>query len=102
MRADVVLAILGMAAATYFCRAGGYAVLRAFGLPPFVQAMLRNLPGPIFAAYVTLALAKYGPLGLVGALGVVLVQRRTGSLALSIPSGILIVWLIGLLIPAGG
>ena len=33
LRLDVLLAILGMALATYLCRAGGYAVLRAVRLP---------------------------------------------------------------------
>lgn len=94
MRADVLAAILGMAAATYLCRAGGYALLRAFRAPPFVEAMLRNLPGPIFMAYIALALTKLGLTGVLGTLVVVLVQWRSGSLSLSIISGIAAVWLL--------
>ena len=51
--ADVLLAILGMAAVSYACRAGGYAVLRSIRPPAFVDAMLRHLPGALFMAYVT-------------------------------------------------
>lgn len=97
MRGDVLLAILGMAAVTYLCRAGGYALLRVVRPPPFVDAMLRHLPGPIFAAYVTLALSRTGLPGLVGAVAVVLVQWRTGNLSASILAGVAAVWLFGLL-----
>lgn len=100
IRGDVLLAILGMALATYLCRAGGYAVLRVVRPPPFIDAMLRHLPGPIFVAYVTLALTRLGLAGLIGAAAVVLVQWRTGHLSASILAGVAAVWLFGLL--AGG
>ncbi|HWL81283.1 MAG TPA: AzlD domain-containing protein [Roseomonas sp.] len=97
MRSDVLLAILGMAAVTYLCRAGGYAIMRAKRPPPFLDAMLRNLPGPIFMAYVALALTRTGPAGLLGTIVVVLVQWRTGHLSASILAGIGAVWLLDLL-----
>jgi len=94
MRTDVLLAILGMAAVSYLCRAGGYAVLRATRPPPFLEAMLRHLPGPIFMAYVALALSRIGPVGVLGTAVVVLVQWRTGNLSASILAGIGAVWLL--------
>ncbi|HWX50347.1 MAG TPA: AzlD domain-containing protein [Roseomonas sp.] len=94
MRTDVLLAILGMAAVSYLCRAGGYAVLRATRPPPFLEAMLRHLPGPIFMAYVALALTRIGPVGVLGTAVVVLVQWRTGNLSASILAGIGSVWLL--------
>lgn len=93
MRWDVLLAILCMAVVTYACRAGGYAVLRAVRPPPFVDAMLRHLPGPIFTAYVALALDRIGWVGVLGSAAVVLVQWRTGHLSASILAGIGAVWL---------
>jgi uncharacterized membrane protein len=87
-RADVVLAIIGMALVTYLCRAGGYAVLRVVRPPPFVEAMLRNIPGPLFAAYVALALSRMGPDAWAAAAAVVLTQWKTGNLGLSIVVGV--------------
>ena len=60
LRLDVLLAILGMALATYLCRAGGYALFRALRPPRFVEVTLQHLPGPIFIAYVAPALAMQG------------------------------------------
>jgi len=100
MRSDVVLAILAMAAVTYLCRAGGYAILRAVRTPPFVEAVLRNLPGPLFVAYVALSLPSLGVAGPLGVLAVVLVQWRTGSLSASILAGVAAIWGLGFILPA--
>ena len=51
LRPDVLLAIIGMAVATYLCRAGGYALFRALRPPRYVEVVLQHLPGPIFMAY---------------------------------------------------
>jgi branched-subunit amino acid transport protein len=88
LRMDVLLAILGMAAVTFLCRAGGYAVLRVVRPPPFVEAMMRNIPGPLFAAYVALALSRMDYAGWISALPVALVQWRTRNLVLSILAGV--------------
>ncbi len=42
MRADVLLAILGMALVSYACRAGGYAILRSFRPPEFIECSWRR------------------------------------------------------------
>ncbi len=89
LRWDVVVAIIGMALVTYACRAGGYAVLRVVRPPPFIDALLRNIPGPLFAAYVALALSGMGPAAWLAAAMVVLTQWKTGSLGLSIIVGVL-------------
>ena len=72
LRLDVLLTILGMALATYLCRAGGYALFRALRPPRFVEATLQHLPGPIFVAYVAPALAMQGLKGFAAAALVVL------------------------------
>ncbi|WP_241749717.1 AzlD family protein [Teichococcus aerophilus] len=91
LRLDVLLAIIGMALVTYACRAGGYAVLRVVRPPPFIDAMLRHIPGPLFAAYVALALSNMGPETWLAAAAVVLTQWKTGNLGLSIVVGVLAV-----------
>ncbi|MBO1075099.1 AzlD family protein [Roseomonas marmotae] len=88
LRLDVLLVIIGMAIVTFACRAGGYAVLRVVRPSPFVDAMLRNIPGPLFAAYVALALSNMGPAAWVAAALVVLTQWKSGSVGLSILVGV--------------
>ena len=94
LRTDVLLAILGMAVVTFLCRAGGYAILRVVRPPPFLDAMLRNIPGPLFAAYVALALSRLGPASWLAALAVVATQWKTGNLGLSIIVGVAAVALL--------
>ena len=80
LRLDVLLTILGMALATYLCRAGGYALFRAFRPPRFVEVALQHLPGPIFVAYVAPALAAQGAKGFLAAVaaGVALAAWSAG------------------------
>ncbi len=92
LRWDVLLAILGMAAVTYACRAGGYAVLRAFRPPAFVEAMLRHLPGALFVAYVTPPLVMGSWPAWLGGVAVVAVQVATRNIGLAILAGVAAVW----------
>jgi uncharacterized membrane protein len=94
LRWDVLLAILGMALASYLCRAGGYAVLRATRPPRFVQLMLGHLPGCIFVAFLAPTLARGGPGWWLAAAATLGVQVRFGKLALSIVAGVGTLWLL--------
>ena len=94
MRLDVLAAILGMALATYLCRAGGYALLRATRPPPFVEAMLRHMPGCIFVAFLAPTLATAGPTGWVAAAVVLATQAAFRRLAVSIAVGVAALWLL--------
>ena len=96
LRLDVLLAILGMALATYLCRAGGYALFRALRPPRFVEVTLQHLPGPIFVAYVAPALAIQGVKGFVAAALVVVAQAATRNLGAAIATGVAAMWLLGL------
>lgn len=96
LRPDVLLAILGMALATYLCRAGGYALFRALRPPRFVEVTLQHLPGPIFIAYVAPALAMQGARGFAAAALVVAVQAATRNLAAAIGAGVAGMWLLGI------
>lgn len=96
LRLDVLLAILGMAVATYICRAGGYALFRALRPPRFVEVTLQHLPGPIFMAYVAPALAMQGLKGFAAAALVVAVQAATRNLAVAIAAGVGAIWLLGM------
>jgi uncharacterized membrane protein len=95
LRLDVLLAILGMAVATYLCRAGGYALFRALRPPRYVEVTLQHLPGPIFMAYVAPALAMQGAKGFAAAALVVAVQAATRNLAAAIGAGVGAMWVLG-------
>lgn len=92
MRADVLLAILGMALVSYACRAGGYAILRSVRPPEFVEAMLRHLPGALFVAYVAPPLVAGSWPAWIGAVAVVGVQLATRNLGVAICAGVAAVW----------
>jgi uncharacterized membrane protein len=98
LRMDVLLAILGMALATYLCRAGGYALFRAFRPPRAVEVALQHLPGPIFVAYVAPALAMQGAKGFAAAAVVVAVQAATRNLAAAIGAGVVAIWVFGMVV----
>ncbi|WP_235924501.1 AzlD family protein [Roseomonas harenae] len=88
MRWDVTLAILAMGLVTYFCRAGGYAVLRAVRTPPFLDALLRNLPAPLFAAYVALALSRQDMAAALASIPCAAAHARWSNFGLSIVIGV--------------
>ena len=88
MRLDVTLAILAMGIVTYLCRAGGYAVLRAVRTPPFLDALLRNLPAPLFAAYVALALSKQDVAAALASIPCAAAHLRWGNFGVSIVVGV--------------
>lgn len=92
LRADVLLAILGMALVTYACRAGGYAILRSLRPPPFLEALLRHLPGTLFAAYLAPPLLAGGPAAWIGATAVVAAQIATRNMGLAILAGVAAAW----------
>lgn len=94
LRWDVLAAILGMAVASYLCRAGGYAVLRVTRPPRFVQAMLQHLPGAIFIAFLAPALAQSGWTAWAAAAATIATQAAFGRLALSIAAGVGALWLL--------
>jgi uncharacterized membrane protein len=92
VRPDVLLAILAMTLVTYACRAGGYAILRGIRPPPFLEAMLRHLPGALFMAYVTPPLVAGALPAWVGAVVVVAVQLASRNLGVAICAGVAAVW----------
>lgn len=88
LRPDVLLAIIGMAVATYACRAGGYAIYRATRPPRFVEVMLRHLPGPIFMGFLLPNLASQGWSAAIAAVAVVAAQALLRSLVAAIIVGV--------------
>lgn len=93
LRWDVLIAILGMALVTFAVRAGGYAVLRAWKPPRFVEAMLNHMPGCIFVAFILPSVALQGAWHIAAAGVAVLCMRLTRMLTVSILAAVAALWL---------
>lgn len=92
LRWDVLLAILGMALATYALRAGGYALLRATRPGRFVQSMLDHMPGCIFVAFFIPAMAGGGPAYWLAGAATVAAMALTRSYIAAIAVGVAMLW----------
>jgi uncharacterized membrane protein len=95
LRPDVLLAILGMALATYAMRAGGYALLRVSKPNRFAQNMLQHLPGCIFVAFIAPALVEGGPLQWAAGAATVAIMAATRSYLAAIAGGVATLSLLG-------
>jgi uncharacterized membrane protein len=94
----VLLAIMGMALATYATRAGGYFLFRAIKPPAVVRELLTYIPGALFVSYVVPALAVGGVQQWVGAVVTVGLMVMTKQLAIAILGGTasaFAVWALG-------
>ncbi len=89
-----ILAILGMAAATFAVRASGYLVLRRIQPGPFLRAFLGHLPGTIFVAFAAPAVARAELAGLAGAVVTLAVMAWTRSTTWSLLSGVGAFWVV--------
>lgn len=83
-----LLAVLGMALATYATKAGGLWALGRVDLPERVRAGLRALPGAVLVALVGPELLAAGPAGWLGAAAVVVAMWRTGNLLVALVAGV--------------
>lgn len=92
LRADVLVGILCMALVTYVVRAGGFAALRSFRPPRFVERMLLHLPGSIFIAFILPGAAAHGLPGLAAAVAAAVAMRLSGRLTLSILLAVAALW----------
>ena len=93
MRVDpaTIAAIIGMAAATYLSRGGGYWLFRQIKPGPGMRALLGYIPGALFVSFVVPALAAGGWEQWVGA-AVTLAIMLTGNLSLAILGGTAAAW----------
>ncbi|HLW03377.1 MAG TPA: AzlD domain-containing protein [Ktedonobacterales bacterium] len=94
MQIDAMVAILGMAVATYVTRAGGLWLMRFVSPSPRVEAWLRHLPGAVLVALIAPAIVEDGMIGAAGALATALIAARTRNLLLSILVGVGLVVLL--------
>jgi uncharacterized membrane protein len=93
-----LLAILGMAAATYATRAGGLWLVSRVALSPRAEAWLRQIPGAVLAAIVAPAVFSGGPAEALAAAATALVAARTRNLLLAVAVGVGAVFVLRLLL----
>lgn len=91
---STLLAILGMALATYATRAGGVFMLSRAQLSPRFQAWLRHVPGTVLVAIVAPLIASGGAPSAAAGLATALVAWRTNNLLLAIGVGVGVVFVL--------
>lgn len=87
-------AILGMAIATFACRAAGYVVLRRVQPGPFLRAFLGHIPGTLFVAFAAPAVVRAGWAGVAGGAATLIVMRLTRSTPAALLAGVAAFWAV--------
>lgn len=94
MDPGTLLAIIGMALATYACRAGGYWLFRQITPTPFIRSVLGYIPGTLFVSFVIPALVNGGLQPTVGAAATLLTMILTRTLGWAMLAGTAAAWVV--------
>ncbi len=89
-----LVAIIGMAVATYACRGGGYWLFRQTNPTPLMRSVLGFIPGTLFVSYVAPALVTGGWQPVAGAAATLAIMIATGSLLGAVLGGTAAAWLV--------
>ena len=79
MHADVALAIVAMAAASYACRIGGYVLMRYVAITARTRAWLDAIPIALIGAILGPVAMRGGPAEWSGLAAAALAMRLTGN-----------------------
>ena len=85
------LAVLMMAAATFFCRASGIVFMSRMRITPVIERALRALPGSIVIATILPIAAQAGPSALLGLATAVAVMAVTRVELAGVATGLAVV-----------
>ena len=88
-----LLAIAGMAAATFACRFGGYWLFSQIRPSPELRRALGFIPGALFVSYVAPALIAGGGLQWVGAAATSALMLATRNLSVAVLGGTAAAWI---------
>lgn len=97
MTTEALITIVGMALVTYTTRAGGVWLMRLASPSARTERWLQHIPGSVLAAIIAPAVIAHGAAGVVAVLVTGAVSIRTGNLLLAMASGVITVYLVGLL-----
>ena len=85
---EVWFAIAGMAAATYFCRAGGYWLMGFVKLTPRLEGWLAAMPSAIVAAILARTVMESGSIEIIGVATAFFLSRFVGNDLVGMLAGI--------------
>lgn len=92
MTLGTILAILGMAAATFACRYGGYWLFSHIRPSASLRIALGYIPGALFVSYVAPAVVAGGAMQWVGGIATVVLMLTTRDLSLAVLGGTAAAW----------
>ncbi len=98
MTSEAFVTIVGMAIVTYSTRAGGMWLMRFASPSARTERWLQHIPGSVLAAIIAPAVIAHGIPGAVAVLVTGAVSLRTRNLLLAMASGVITVYLVGLLV----
>lgn len=74
-----LLALAAMAAASFFCRAGGFFLMRFVTVTPRLEAAISAIPPAVMIGIIAPTIARGQPAELLGVASVVLIMKATGN-----------------------
>jgi uncharacterized membrane protein len=98
MTTDALITIVGMALVTYSTRAGGMWLMRFASPSTRTERWLQHIPGSVLAAIIPPAVIAHGAAGVIAVLVTGAVSLRTGNLLLAMASGVITVYVVGLIV----
>jgi uncharacterized membrane protein len=98
MSIEALVTIVGMALVTYSTRAGGMWLMRFSSSSARTERWLQHIPGSVLAAIIAPAVVAHGIAGVVAVIVTGAVSLRTGNLLLAMASGVVTVYLAGLVV----
>lgn len=96
MTIEALITIVGMAIVTYCTRAGGMWLMRFTSPSVRTERWLRHIPGSVLAALIAPAVVAHGLAGVVAVVVTGAVSLRSKNLLLAMASGVITVYLVGL------
>ena len=92
MNPDTLLAIAGMALATFACRYGGYWLFGQIRPSRSLRIALGYVPGALFVSYVAPALVSGGPMQQVAGAATLALMLVSGNLTVAVLGGTAVAW----------
>jgi uncharacterized membrane protein len=96
---DFLVAVAALAVASYFCRAGGFMMMRYVRITPRMQSALKAVPLAVMIGIVMPAAMTGRPPELAALVAVAVVMKLTGNELLAALAGLVVVALGRWLVP---
>lgn len=97
MTLEALITIVGMGIVTYSTRAGGMWLMRFAPPSARTERWLQHIPGSVLAAIIAPAVVAHGVAGVLAVIATALVSLRSGNLLLAMVSGVVTIYLVGLI-----